>query len=245
MWLAESSLQGFPFKLNPQLLAQSHSLKADTIVLDLEDSVADHRKGAAREAVLHGLNASPSKGPELSVRINPPSGNQILAGDDLELLLPVERLESIVVPKVESADDVRFIYQRVRQARGGGKGSHGNAHVQPLSLVLSIESAQSLLNLPTMLTTLKNIADPPAVVSSLLFASEDFCHSAGITRTRSRRELLFPRQQMALIAKAFGLSAIDMVCIDYQDLDYLKEECKDGMEIGFDGKQAVRGRAWL
>ena len=30
-----------------------------------------------------------------------------------------------------------------------------------------------------------------------------------------------------------------MVCIDYQDLDYLREECTEGAELGFDGKQAI------
>lgn len=216
-------------------------------MLDLEDSVApgSKGKGAAREAVLYGLNAAPRNdhhdGPELAVRINPPSSEPELAGDDLELLLPSRRLESIVIPKVESAEDVWFVMQRIRQCRGVGGVDDGSSSPPPapLSLVLSIESAQSLLHLPAMLDAIKRREDLPAIVTSLLFASEDFCHSAGITRTRSRRELLFPRQQMALVAKAYGLSAIDMVCIDYKDQEYLREECRDGMEIGYDGKQAV------
>lgn len=111
----------------------------------------------------------------------------------------------------------------------------------PLALVLSIESASSLLRISSMLNAVERTSShlTTTSVSSLLFASEDFCHSAGIIRTRSRRELLFPRQQMNLIAKAYGLSAIDMVCIDYKDDKYLEEECIDGHELGFDGKQAV------
>lgn len=101
--------------------------------------------------------------------------------------------------------------------------------------------------MPSILSSLfsTSLLPPPqlATLSSLLFGSEDFCHSAGIVRGRSRRELLVPRQQMALTAKAYGMAAIDMVCIDYKDDEYLREECRDGMEIGFDGKQAVSGRA--
>ncbi|CAO1629625.1 unnamed protein product [Sympodiomycopsis kandeliae] len=227
-----------------KMVKKAQSLTADTIIFDLEDSVADHRKGAARETVLHGISAFPSaqakagkaRPAEVSVRINPPSGNTTLASDDLELLLPLQRLESIVVPKVENIQDIHFILQMAQQLR------RPDPHTmqEPLSLILSIESAASLMRLPHMLDVLlKDVSNSSIRISSLLFASEDFCHSAGIVRTRSRRELLFPRQQMSLTAKAYGLSAIDMVCIDYQDEDYLREECQDGMEIGYDGKQAI------
>lgn len=40
--------------------------------------------------------------------------------------------------------------------------------------------------------------------------SEDYCASTGIIRTRGRKELLFPRAQLATIAKAYQLQAIDM-----------------------------------
>jgi citrate lyase subunit beta-like protein len=225
------------------MLRKSDSAGADTIVLDLEDSVADHQKGRAREAVYHKLNAlaRPTEGTsssgraEMAVRINPPSGSGSLAGDDLELLLPLEQLECVLLPKVESEEDVLFVISRAQQLRP--------KEAPPLSLVLSVESPASLFRMPTILDTVKRTAGiSSAGVTSLLFASEDFCHTAGITRTRSRRELLFPRQQMALIAKAYGgLGAIDMVCIDYKDDEYLREECRDGEEIGYDGKQAVSG----
>ena len=55
-------------------------------------------------------------------------------------------------------------------------------------------------------------------------------------RTRNRQELLYTRSQIAIAAKAFGLEAIDMVCIHYKDLDYLREECEDGRRLGFTGK---------
>ncbi|CEH15156.1 related to citrate lyase beta subunit [Ceraceosorus bombacis] len=76
-------------------------------------------------------------------------------------------------------------------------------------------------------------------IAALLFASEDYCAASGIQRSRSRKELLFPRAHMATIAKAHGLSAIDMVCIDYKDDEYLREESLEGRSIGMDGKQAI------
>lgn len=46
------------------------------------------------------------------------------------------------------------------------------------------------------------------LIIGLALRSEDFCASTGITRTRSRIEMLFPRSQMVVTAKAHGLSAI-------------------------------------
>ena len=31
----------------------------------------------------------------------------------------------------------------------------------------------------------------------------------------------------------------DMVCIEYKDESYLQDECREGAELGFDGKQAI------
>ena len=75
-----------------KMIKKSQDSKADCVIFDLEDSVAPHRKGAARESVLHGLNAAPRPGPELAVRINPPSSALSLANDDLDVILPSRQL---------------------------------------------------------------------------------------------------------------------------------------------------------
>ena len=38
------------------------------------------------------------------------------------------------------------------------------------------------------------------------------CADTSVIRTSSRQELLYPRSKIAVVAKAFGLEAIDMVC---------------------------------
>jgi len=76
-------------------------------------------------------------------------------------------------------------------------------------------------------------------LSALLFAAEDYCADTGIIRTPSRLELLYTRSSIVVTAKAFGLQAIDMVCINYKDPEYLLAECTDGRRLGFTGKQAI------
>lgn len=58
----------------------------------------------------------------------------------------------------------------------------------------------------------------------------------GLTRTLSRQELLYPRSRLVTTAKAFGLQAIDLVCVNYNDKEVLREESEEGRGLGFDGK---------
>jgi citrate lyase subunit beta-like protein len=60
-----------------------------------------------------------------------------------------------------------------------------------------------------------------------------------LIRTPQRTEMLYARQKIVTTACAYGLQAIDLVCVDYQNMDILKEECREGREFGFSGKQAI------
>ena len=55
-------------------------------------------------------------------------------------------------------------------------------------------------------------------------------------RTKERRELLYARSALVTAAVAYGLQAIDLVCIDYQSEATLRAECQEGREMGFTGK---------
>jgi len=65
------------------------------------------------------------------------------------------------------------------------------------------------------------------------------CADTSIIRTHSRGELLYTRSRIVVAAKAFGIEAIDMVCLDYQGALTLQGECQNGRELGFTGKQAI------
>ncbi|TKY88357.1 hypothetical protein EX895_002709 [Sporisorium graminicola] len=232
-----------------KMIKKSQSSPADTIIFDLEDSVAAHKKGSARETVFLALEAAARPGPELAVRINPPSADRSLAEDDLDMVLPSHQLQAIVVPKVEHENDVRLIVEKARALRPSSAVDKGS-----LALVLSVESAASLLRMPRIIESIReglgqdsltgslvgaSTKQPVAQIVALLFASEDYCASTGILRTRDRKSLLFPRAHMATIAKAYNLAAIDMVCIDYKDEAYLVDEAEEAKQLGYDGKQAI------
>ncbi|KAK9900824.1 citrate lyase beta subunit [Cystobasidium minutum MCA 4210] len=203
-------------------LRKAFRTNADAVCFDLEDSVANDRKAGARETVLYALNAA--EGPaERLVRISSPSSG--LARDDLEIILSSQSLQGIVIPKVHSPSDVHFVMEMIEQ--------HAHPDTRDsLKLIASIESARAIMNL-------KEIATASDHLDSLLFAAEDFCADTGIVRTEDRRELLYARSAVVVAAKAFGLSAIDLVCIHYLDQDSLAEECEEGRKLGFDAKQMI------
>lgn len=69
-------------------------------------------------------------------------------------------------------------------------------------------------------------------LSILAFASRP---SLGATRTKDARELLYARQKVVVTTKAFGLQAIDLVYIDYKDVEGLRLQAKEGALMGFTG----------
>ena len=73
--------------------------------------------------------------------------------------------------------------------------------------------------------------------STLYFCSDDFVADIGAVRTVEAKELLYARQKIVAHAKAFGWQAIDLVHIDYKDLDGLWEQSLEGAYMGFTGKQ--------
>ncbi|XP_061915742.1 citramalyl-CoA lyase, mitochondrial isoform X2 [Entelurus aequoreus] len=73
----------------------------------------------------------------------------------------------------------------------------------------------------------------------VVFGSDDFCASIGATRTPDAKELLYARQKVVATAKAFGLQAIDLVDIDYKDVERLRQQAREGALMGFTGKQVI------
>ncbi|KAF8942034.1 hypothetical protein BGZ47_006940 [Haplosporangium gracile] len=207
-------------------LKSSLSLGADCLVYDLEDGVAFNRKNIAREMVFDALEASEHRKAEKAVRINAVGSG--LEFDDLNVVLRSSRLQAIVIPKVQSAKDVQFVSQMVDSVAPFITRKN-------VRIIASIESALGIMNLKEIAT-----ADPR--VDALVFAAEDYCADLGLTRTREGTEMLYGRQAIVTAAHAYGLQAIDLVCMDYKNDDILREECEFGRRMGFLGKQAVHPR---
>ena len=99
----------------PERFAKALGSGADRVVLDLEDAVALPAKGEARDAIAGWLaGASDADRARIIVRIN--DVQAIAFSDDLRLLRDA-RIESVILPKAESATQVQAVQAAVPHAR--------------------------------------------------------------------------------------------------------------------------------
>lgn len=219
-----------------RMLDKSLSTPSDIIIYDLEDSVppSPHDKDSARQRLSTFLSRTPElPHPErIAVRLN--DITTPFFEHDISEILKSPFVRTLVLPKIHSARDLHHVSRAVRTSRARTSTPF------PIRIIASVESARSAWNLGEIASWASEYGpDVGGKLGALLFAAEDYCADTSVVRTTSRLELLYVRSQIATAAKAFGLDAIDMVCVNYKDLNYLKDECEDGRRLGFNGKQAI------
>ncbi|GAM26223.1 hypothetical protein SAMD00019534_093980, partial [Acytostelium subglobosum LB1] len=203
------------------------SNKIDSIVLDIEDGVAINQKQEARDEIARSVVNDKYITSEVLVRVNGVDSGLLEA--DLEMLAKVASyIDGIVVPKVDDAAHLQYVTALLRHYK----------FKKQLKILASVESARSLVHLKEI-CNYHRLANEESQLDALIFASEDYCADTGITRTPEAQELLYARSHVVNHAIASGLQAIDMVCINYKDPDYLRREASEGIRMGFHGKQAI------
>ncbi|KAJ8253401.1 hypothetical protein GJAV_G00212530 [Gymnothorax javanicus] len=209
------------------------SLDVDCAVLDCEDGVALSKKAEARETIPKMLAELQLGRTEKCVRVNSVSSG--LAEADLEVILQAEVLPpALMLPKVENTHEVQWFVDRFQHYL------RGRQLAEPIRLVTFVETAVGLLNLKVVCAEVERLGLKAGLLhDGMVFGSDDFCASIGATRTKDASELLYARQKVVVTAKAFGLQAIDLVHIDYQDTAGLRKQAREGVLMGFTGKQVI------
>jgi citrate lyase subunit beta/citryl-CoA lyase len=191
---------------------------ADTVVFDLEDAIAPGRKADARESV-NGVLTDPGFDPdcEVCLRVNPTLS---VADEDIDTALAGDaRIDSVMVPKADSAASVRETNELLRE------------HGHDLPLIALCESAAGVLHA-------EEIAATPAV-DAVAFGAEDLSADIGASRTEGGEEVAHARQHVVLAASAAQIDAIDTVFTDIEATDRLAEETRFAGRLGYDGKMAI------
>jgi citrate lyase subunit beta-like protein len=195
----------------------------DCICLDMEDGVAPSRKPAARVEIAKALRELDFGKSERLARINHVGSG--LEKDDIQAVLPAHP-EGILIPKIEEPSQAQWASEIIEAA----ELEHG-WQLNSIRLLVDVETARGVLNL-------KEIATHPRL-DALIFGGEDFAVSVGATRTPEAVELMYARQAVLTAAAANGLQAIDIVTIDFKDLDALRREAEFGAGLGYSGKQII------
>ena len=204
-------------------IVKSITLGVDSICMDMEDGVAVNKKTEARATIARALRELDFGKSEKLARINAVGSGLEL--DDIQAVLPFHP-DGIVIPKLEELEQIRWADGIIETA----ELEHGWP-VNSIRLLVDVETAKGILNL-------KEIASHPRL-DAIIFGGEDFAASIGATRTREATELLYARQAALTTAAAFGLQAIDIVTIDFKDIDALRAESEYGAQLGFTGKQII------
>jgi citrate lyase subunit beta/citryl-CoA lyase len=201
----------------PEMMRKGPASGADVVIFDLEDAVAPEGKGEARAAVADVLS-DPEFDPdcEVCVRVN---ADPTVADDDVKEALSGNRVDSVMLPKAESAEDAETL--------AGILGERG----VDAPLIAICESAAGVLHAESIAA-----ADP---VDALAFGAEDFSADVGATRTAEGTEVLYAREHVVLAAAAAGIDAIDTLHTDIGDTEGLAEETAFVLELGFDGKICI------
>jgi citrate lyase subunit beta/citryl-CoA lyase len=205
----------------PRFHAKAEAVPADEVIFDLEDSVTESNKAGARRQLTDSVKAHSFKERLVAVRVNSLASPWF--EDDLETAVQCQRVESIVVPKVSSSDDVRYIDQRL-QTLGRRLG------IEP-----QIETAAGLVNAPA-------IAAASPLVEALHFGPLDMAASmrmpvSGPTMSDDAYEMcLF---QVLVAARSSGRQAIDGPYPRITDANGLRRAVQRAARFGYDGKWAI------
>jgi (S)-citramalyl-CoA lyase len=200
----------------PDRFAKALAHRPDMVTVDLEDAVVPAHKDDARERAMALFDGAPD-GIERVLRINPlrtPFGLE----DLLALIAHPSPPDSVMLPKVESADEVRIVDALLQRA------------ARPIGLHVIIESNAGL-------DQALAIAGACGQVRSLLFGGVDMAAELGAASDFT--SLLYARSRVVHAAATCGLDAIDVPWLDLEDSDGLREECRRVQALGFTGKAAI------
>jgi citrate lyase subunit beta/citryl-CoA lyase len=204
---------------NARALEKARGLDADALILDLEDAVAPGAKEEARALALAALRAGGYGRRELALRVNG-AGTPWGAAD----LAAAARsgAHAVVLPKVESAEAVRAAEAELR-----GHGAPGE-----LALWVMVETPRGVLRVA-------EIAGATPRLACLVMGTSDLVKDLRARHTPGRLEVLTSLSLTVLAARAHGLAALDGVHLDLADEAGFEAACRQGLDLGFDGKTLI------
>ena len=207
------------------------TLGADAVILDLEDAVAVAQKEATRKVVVEALSRPRDcKG---YIRVNA-IGTQWCLGDVLEVVRP--GVDGIVLPKVESAADLRtidWLITNLERERGLPPGG--------IDLMPIIETAAGFSRLDRIFgaRSLKDYGGPWRV-KRMTFGAADFTGDVGMTWTAGEEELHSLRVSLIVASRAAGIEPpVDTVWVDLKDAAGLRASVERSRRLGFQGRMCI------
>jgi citrate lyase subunit beta/citryl-CoA lyase len=216
--------------------AKAATVSADQVIFDLEDATAPSEKVGARAVVVESLLALDFGQRAVAVRVNGVD-TQWCYRDVVEVIEPAgDRLDAVILPKVESAADLHFLHRlldQIEAARGWPVGRIG--------IEVLIESAAGLQNADS-------VAAASDRLEALIFGPGDLSASLGMGQlTIGTAEISgysgdvwhYALMRLLVAARVNGLLAIDGPYAAFTDLEGMERSAQRTAALGFDGKWVI------
>ncbi len=204
---------------NPRALEKARELPADGLIFDLEDAVAPEEKESARTIVAAALAEGGYGGRELVIRVNAidtPWGHADLAA---AATMPID---AVLLPKIESPDRVALSVSLL-DAFGAPEG----------------RAIWCMLETPRGILYAREIAAASPRLAALVLGTSDLAKDLHALPTHDRLPLITSLSLAILAARAHGLAVLDGVHLDLSDDEGFAAACRQGRELGFDGKTLI------
>ncbi len=204
---------------NARALEKAKSLAADGLIFDLEDAVAPDAKEEARRLVVAALTGGGYGKREILVRINALSTPWGYAD---AVAAARSGAHGVLIPKVESADTVRQV-DAILTANGA-----------PADLAI-----WCMMETPRGILRAEEIAAASPRMGGFVMGTSDLAKDLHCAHTRERQPMITSLGLCLLAARAYGLAILDGVHLDLNDDEGFDYSCRQGLELGFDGKTLI------
>ena len=214
---------------SPRKFASAMRGSADALVLDLEDAVAPARKAEARAATVAMLRSGGPGEKKLFVRVNALDTGLTL--EDLAAVMPLSPY-AIMLPKCSGGADVARLALYLDAFEAASRQRVGGTRI----LAIATETAASLFGLGSYAAVTPRLW-------GLMWGGEDLAASLGASANRAGGRWLAPYEHARTLclagAAAAGVTAVDTVSTDIQDLERLSEEARAARRDGFGAKAVI------
>jgi len=204
---------------NERALDKAKGLPADALILDLEDAVAPDAKAEARERVCAAAASGEYGRREIAIRAN--GLDTEWHADDVAAIAAAGP-DAIVVPKIGSVEDVRAIEAALER------------HGAPDRTAI-----WAMVETPIAMLHAEEIASCSERLAVLVMGTNDLAKELRASHVPGRQPLLTGLGLCLLAARAAGKVILDGVYNDITDAEGFLAECRQGKEMGFDGKTLI------
>lgn len=211
----------------PGLIKDPYIYRPDSIMLDLEDAVAENQKDAARFSLYHALKTIDYRGYERVVRIN--GLDTPYWKEDIRCAV-AGGCDAIRIPKTERPEDVRTVEGRI----GAAEKEFGIPEGRTL-IMAAIESARGVMKA-------LDICEASERLFGIALSGGDYTKDLQTHITGTGIELMGARQNMIIAARAAGVQCFDTVYTNLDDMEGFRRDVETIHLMGFDGKSIINPR---